>query len=240
MPEITQSQASYNRIETFLRNLLNYYIDRSFQPNYAIDEKSQDNVTIKWMEKSADTAKLMVRGTLNDLLDFTDTDNKYSQKAADNLKHDFGVLAKKLEIQEDLRARTQGSKEWHFSLTLWDRYSVAKNLSEFQQLWVAKKRGDGLPESSTSSPPNHPEPVDEKSDDIASSSSPATCIYGDGNYVAIDGGKITVINNPFNTSDRTTQQTKYLLRMDILSNIQNMDARLDLIHNALAPDFFLK
>lgn len=182
----------------------------------------------------------MVCGTVKDLLDFTDTDNKYSKKAADNLKHDFGVLAKKLKIREDLRARTQGSKEWHFSLTLWDRYSVAKNLSEFQQLWVDKKRGDRLPESSTS-PPNHPEPVDEKSDDIASSSLPAGCsVNGDGNYVAIDGGKITVINNPFNTSDRTTQQTKDLLKMDILSNIQNMDARLDLIHNALAPDFFLK
>jgi Effector-associated domain 4 len=235
MPQNTQSQASYNRLEKFLRNLLNYYVDRSFQPNYAIDEASQDNITIKWMEKSADTAKLMVCGTLNDLLDFTD--NRDAEYAADNLKHDLKVLEEKLQILEDLRHQSQGSKQWHFSLTLWSRYSIDKNLSEFQQLWELTKHNNQSSESPTS-PPNNPEPVEGNHDDINKSSSPAPCIITGDYNIGHNFG--IVINNPSpDNSARIAEQTKEILKMDILKNIQNMDKRLDLIHNALAPDFFL-
>jgi hypothetical protein len=237
MPKITQSDASFNRLEKLLQKLLDY-VNHRFETTESLARILENNVTVKWTNKDASKPKLMVYSNkLEFLLEFTD--NKYAERAKENLKHDLQVLAEKLDVLEDLRIKMQGSDEWHFSLTLWDRQSIDKNLLEFRQLWELSKHKKQLPESPTS-PANSPEPVeDSKNDKIGSSSSPASCIITGNQNIGTNYGNFTINNPPPDNSDRITEQTKEVLKMDVLNNIQNMDARLDLIYDALAPDFFL-
>ncbi|WP_310427274.1 hypothetical protein [Chamaesiphon sp. VAR_48_metabat_135_sub] len=237
MPKITQSDTSFNRLEKLLQNLLDYANHR-FETTESLARILENNVTVKWTNKDVNRPKLMVYSKLEFLLEFTD--NKYAERAKENLKHDLQVLAEKLEILEDHRIKTQGSDEWHFSLTLWDRRSIEKNLSEFRQLWDLTKQTKQTSESSTS-PPNNPEPVeDSKTDDIGKSSLPGSCTITGNQNVGNNFGNVTFNNHLSDNSAKIAEQTKEVLKMDILNNIQNMDARLDLIHEALAPDFFLK
>ena len=230
MTNITLSAASRDRLEIFLAKLLDY-VNHRFKTTEALHQILQEKISFNWIDPNEPSPKLIVKSTLEFLLEFTE--NKYADRAKEDLKHDLNVLRNKLNILQDLRTRTQGNPEWHFMLTLWDRRSNDKNLTEFRQLWELKKNDTRLEPS----PPNNPEPANDKPDEDNKNppSQAASCVINNGNFLPNNNGTI----NFNNTTSQAIEQTKEILKMDVLNNIQNMDARLDLIHEALAPDFFL-
>jgi Effector-associated domain 4 len=228
VPNITLSAASHNGLEKFLTNLLDY-VNNRFNTTEALHQTLQENVSFRWIDIDEVRPKLIVISKLEFLLEFTG--NKYAERAKEYLKHDLNILRDKLNILQDLRTQTQGNPEWHFMLTLWDRRSNEKNLTEFRQLWKLKKNDKPLEPS----PAKKPEPDNDKPAEINNTpTQAASCVVNNGQFFPNNNGTIN-----FNTSTQAIEQTKEILKMDVLNNIQNMDARLDLIHEALAPDFFL-
>jgi Effector-associated domain 4 len=229
MTNITLSAASRDRLEIFIANLLDY-VNHRFETTEALHQILQNEIEFNWTDIDEARPKLIVVSTLELLLEFTA--NKYADRANENLKHDLYVLRDKLKILQDSRAKTQGNPKWHFVLTLWDRTSNDKNLTEFRQLWEFTKNDKPEP-----SPPKNPEPANDKSaeDNKNPPSQAASCIVNNGNFLPNNNGTI----NFNNTTPHAIEQTKEILKMDVLNNIQNMDARLDLICEALTPDFFL-
>jgi Effector-associated domain 4 len=224
---ITLSPASHDRLEIFIANLIDY-VNHRFATSETLHQILQKEVKFNWTDIDEPRPKLIVKSTLEFLLEFTA--NKYADRAKENLKHDLYVLRDKLKILQDSRTETQGNPEWHFMLTLWDRTSNDKNLSEFRQLWELTKNDKPEP-----SPPKNPEPVNDKPAEVNNTpTQAASCLVNNGQFFPNNNGTIN-----FNAPTQAIEQTKNILKMDVLNNIQNMDARLDLIHEALAPDFFL-
>ncbi len=229
MTNITLSAASRDRLEIFLANLLDY-VNHRFKTTATLHQILQEKISFNWTDIDEARPKLILKSTLEFLLEFTG--NKYEINAREDLKHDIHLLRDKLNILEDSRTKRQGNPEWHFTITLWDRTSNDKNLSEFRQLWEFTKNDKPEP-----SPPKNPEPANDKpaEDNKNPPSQAASCIVNNGNFLPNNNGTI----NFNNTTPHAIEQTKEILKMNVLNNIQNMDARLDLIHEALAPDFFL-
>ena len=133
MPLLNTSKTVLKRVKCLLAALI------KFANNELSDcEDLIDKVVVRWKDTESGYPKLIVQTTLIDLEALTLlAGEKVSKKS---IPEALKGLEAFLGIYEDNRAKTQGSENWNFTLTLFGK-SVSRNLEAVEKAWNDRKSG---------------------------------------------------------------------------------------------------
>ncbi|NEP17318.1 MAG: hypothetical protein F6J97_10495 [Leptolyngbya sp. SIO4C1] len=133
MPRLNTSNQVKLRTRRLLEKLISY-------ANYELPESDTfaDRLTVRWKREASATPELVVETELKVLLELAFAQQE-APKLKEQLRNDLRVLEEFLNILEDNRARTQGAKDWRFTLKLWDK-STEANLAAFEAAWTQLKQ----------------------------------------------------------------------------------------------------
>ena len=127
MPRLSKSDRAKTRVTHLLKRLLAY-------ANHELeDHQVLEQTTMRWLDRQTAAPKLVVQTTLEDLATLIAPELP-SDRLTEHLRHDLRLFKETLHILEDNRTRTQGSKNWHFTLKLWYS-STDQNLVALEQQW---------------------------------------------------------------------------------------------------------
>ena len=172
MPRLNTSKHVKARTRQLLERLLSY-------ANYELPDSEQfdDRLTVRWKNENTASPELVVETELRVLIELAFSQSE-TPRLKDQLRNDLRVLEEFLEILEDNRARTQGAKNWRFTLKLWGK-STESNLSAFESFWDERKRQRSKRRGNVIVPATPPTGDDPAGDDdpggsTTTGSSPAT------------------------------------------------------------------
>ena len=127
MPQYSHGSDVQAWVKRLLEALLSYV-------NYEFEE--QVELSFNWQMEN----RLVVRTTLTALVELTQKDQYEGKLDQRKIREALRYYLKDfLQILEDNRTPTQGSKKWHFTLKLWSKQKE-ENLRQFEQLWEQKKQ----------------------------------------------------------------------------------------------------
>jgi hypothetical protein len=129
MPRTTKGPTVQVRVKRLFEALLDF-------ANWEFDE-CDSKIQVNWQAEDSVNPKLIVRTTLADLHWLTKKDNYPGELTKPQIREALNRLKDFLKILEDNRTQTQGVDTWHFTLTLWSKWSKdkEKNLQQFDLLW---------------------------------------------------------------------------------------------------------
>ncbi|MEM9164709.1 MAG: NB-ARC domain-containing protein, partial [Cyanobacteria bacterium P01_F01_bin.4] len=132
MPRLNTSKQVKLRTRRLLEKLLSY-------ANYELAESDyfDGKLMVRWKNEDTPSPELVVETELKVLMELAFA-RQEDPKLKEQLRNDLRVLEEFLNILEDNRARTQGSKDWRFTLKLWDKATEA-NLEAFESIWDQRK-----------------------------------------------------------------------------------------------------
>lgn len=133
MPRLNTSSKVAERIQLLLERLLS-----AANNELADDITVPDSLKVSWQEDASTENLLIVETELKFLIDFA-WGKVSTPTLKDQLRNDLRVLKEFMNILEDTRARSQGSKRWRFALRLWDKGTTA-NLEAFKEAWTGLKK----------------------------------------------------------------------------------------------------
>jgi predicted DNA-binding transcriptional regulator YafY len=127
MTNNSYGEQPYRRTRRLLEAILNY------------DDQLCDELFFqrRWDEN---TNHLIVKTTVKDLKKLCENYNKHHEQlelSIAQVRESLNSMKNFLHILTDHRIKTQGSKIWHFTLTLWSR-DINKNLENFDYKWNNK------------------------------------------------------------------------------------------------------
>ncbi|MEO0456469.1 MAG: NB-ARC domain-containing protein [Cyanobacteria bacterium P01_A01_bin.114] len=168
MPRLNTSKQVKLRTRRLLEKLLSY-------ANYELAESDyfEDKLMVRWKNEATTAPELIVETELKVLMELAFS-RQEDPKLKEQLRNDLRVLEEFLNILEDNRARTQGSKDWRFTLKLWGK-STEANLEAFESIWDQRK-GRRKPKSYIQDRISPPKPIIPDADVLQPSVSPAPTV----------------------------------------------------------------
>ncbi|MEM8808494.1 MAG: NB-ARC domain-containing protein [Cyanobacteria bacterium P01_G01_bin.38] len=132
MPRLNTSKQVKLRTRRLLEKLLSY-------ANYELAESDdfENRLIVRWKNEATQSPELIVETELKVLMELAFA-RQEDPKLKEQLRNDLRVLEEFLNILEDNRTRTQGAKDWRFTLKLWDK-STEANLEAFESVWDQRK-----------------------------------------------------------------------------------------------------
>ena len=133
MPRNTYGDTVKKRVKRLLEALLDF-VNYEFEGNFDIEFKPEtEDVT---------NPKVIFKTTLVALEQLIAKDKYPGKLKKEEIRQALKLLENFLKILKDNRTKTQGSDDWHFTLTLWSK-DREKNLKQFDKAWE-----DSRPEKS--------------------------------------------------------------------------------------------